>query len=333
LTQKLLLYDCYDTDNEHEQINYNYFILRQQRYCLIYGYCQINDGYIPIDIINLIFQLFDSMLSWNINGKTMKQFKAAKFKEMMIGPKLDLGGATLALTIYPKGWISQDKTSCYLEMINKDEKHIECVQANVTFWIREVNLMYRTSMILNRVGGGVGIHSSMLPFDQLIKLKSFTLEADVNVQGIKFAEDEETKTILPPIITEKIPEIQDTEFMWNIDDDILQRMKCNIKNNEISWVEYSHIFGNECMILEFMRGSKGNKLGLKLFRVPINVRYYVTDIIWTVYFNNHRMSVKNENVTLKIQKRSWMPIGMDDMTSVNMLSFKVEIKVKEIQRD
>ena len=93
------------------------------------------------------------------------------------------------------------------------------------------------------------------------------------------------------------------------------------------------MFGNNCMMLECMRGSKGNnKLGIKLCRMPMDVKYYLTEIIWTVYFDNDRMSVKNDNVILKVQRRAWMPILMDDMRRVDVLSFKVDIKVKNIMK-
>ena len=110
-------------------------------------------------------------------------------------------------------------------------------------------------------------------------------------------------------------------------------MKCEIKEGDRSWVTYSNVFGNDCMMLECMRGSKGNnKLGIKLFRMPMDVKYYLTEIVWTAYFDNERMIVRNDNVILKVQRRGWMPILMDDMKGVDVLSFKVEIKVKKIER-
>ena len=101
LTQKLLSFNKYNTNNQYHD-GYTYANLRKQRLSLIYGYCDENSDYIiSSDITMIIFAYYTSMLSWKVNGETMKQFKAAKYRQMMIGPRFNLGGTTLALTMYP----------------------------------------------------------------------------------------------------------------------------------------------------------------------------------------------------------------------------------------
>ena len=62
----------------------------------------------------------------------------------------------------------------------------------------------------------------------------------------------------------------------------------------------------------------------------------MTDITWTVYFDNQRVIIKNENMVTKVFKSNAFPsvdqFSLNEMDDVNVLSFKVDIKVREIKR-
>ena len=111
-----------------------------------------------------------------LKDEEMKEFREAEYQKVMIGPKLKLGGITLALTIYPMGWSKRGYMGCYLELIEKPDDRIESIQASVTIWMKELGLVYKAARAFFTPGAGIGILTTMYKHQDIKKMdNSFKL--------------------------------------------------------------------------------------------------------------------------------------------------------------
>ena len=155
-------------------------------------------------------------------------------------------------------------------------------------------------------------------FQDIKDLKNLTIECHPGVQFIKCADTE-----LQPLILMHAPEIQDTQFLWNIDDKLLGKMR----NTQRNWVYYSDLFGNNCMCIEYMMWNKKIYLGFNLLRQPFNVKQHVLTIKWTVYHDNSEGIIQiHEQEPWTVNNREmWSDTGfvLEDLKDIRVLSFKI----------
>ena len=318
LTQKLLSLICINPPKFfkiHSSIN--------NKQLVSHGYLRRNSPvYLPIDIMNIIIRYADYSLNWCIKDEIMTQFKQTKYRQKMRGPTLELNGFTFQLYVYPKGRKQAGYMGVYLQLIYKSDD-IKRLQVAVTVHIKELDLIYSSSREFFKAKKGIGIDHLLLPIDKVTNLDCLDIECDVDIHHIEYKEE----TNLEALIFTAAPEIEDTEFIWNIDDELLQKFK-NMNDN---WVYWSDVFAENCLILVCGRWINKTELGLKLLKKPMGLDYYVVKIVWTVYYDNKRFISKEEEVMLKLGKTIWnlSDFLCENMNRINVLSFKIEIRIDD----
>ncbi len=307
----------------------NYSLTHENKQLLLHGYTkQYAFNYIPTDLIILMWRFYDTILQWVIAGKTMEQFRKCKYKEIMHGPQLNVHDMTFELTLCPMGWYTEGSLACYLELISKPD-NIQSVTYMVSMYVKELNCETRRAKKISSIDNGIGLNSKLIKFDTVKLMDCLTIECHAEILYIEY----KPSLRLKPLILCEIPQIRDCEYVWNIDDDIWQK----IKNTEERWIYQSDNFAEDCLLLGCIVTSDTLKLGLKLLRKPYNVEQYVVKIIWTVYCDNHdpiRQDTKwDHKLNLNDFKCKSNIFKLDEWKDVNVISFRAEIKVIDTERD
>ena len=218
----------------------------------------------------------------------MNEFRNATYKKVLYGSKLEFDDEfTLQLTLCPMGWRKEGCMELYIELIDIDKNKIECIQATLTIYIKELDLLYKTSMEYCNVKNAIGINSVLYTFERVSKFDSLSIECHVDLIYVGYRHKMELEPLILSIST-KIPQIKDTEFRWNIDGGLLTK----IKNTEENWVYYSDNFMNNCLTLLCTKYENTYELGLKLLRIPYNVEGYIVTVIWKIISDRWVMVIK-----------------------------------------
>ncbi len=319
LTQKLL-----SLDDSNQPKNYS-LSSSLNRQLLFSGYIKQNfHQFIPNDIMQFIFKFYETSFTWFIEGESMEKFRNCKFKDVMHGPQFAMNGITFELTLCPQGWIRKGYIACYLELMDKLDA-IKAISANITMCIKELNLVYKASKTWNKKADGTGINDKMMPFADVKMMDSLTIDCYIDVLYIEY---DPVLKLDPLILSPMIPVIKDTEFIWNIDDILLTK----IKNTGYKWIYQSDNFYDNCLMLEAMVYQENMKLGVKLLRLAFGIREYIVSIKWTIYCDNQQPVTKEkQRQQLKLGNPKWSLAGysLEALQEINVLSFKANIKVHD----
>ena len=323
LTQKLL------SLNDSTQPK-NYALSKHTKHLLLDGYINKywyfdSQRHFPNDLILLIYKYYDYSLIWIIKDTKMSEFRAAKYRDIMYGPKLELRGVLFQITLCPMGWKTHGYMTCYIEL--EMEKNIKCICINAVIYIKEFNLWYKAAAHFDRADGW-GIHSKLFPYHKVKNVESLTFEYNIDIMYIEYKQKSNMK--LEPLILCTVPEIEDTEFIWNVDDDLLEEIK-NIKG---VWFYYSDNFMDNCLTNYLSISDSSFWIGLTLLRMPFNIEKYIVSITFTVFYDNRSIIIKREAVeSLTVDSKNKEAFfKIDKMDEVKVLSFKTQIKVHEAKR-
>ena len=151
----------------------------------------------------------------------MQKFRKAKFKDIMHGPKIELDGFILEISLCPKGWKSKEHMTCYLELIQMDD-NIKYIGMSVVMYIKEFDLLYKKGAVFKELDG-LAANSKLFPYHKVKDIQSLTFEYNIEILYVEYKQESNIK--LQPLVLCSVPEIEDTEFIWNIDDDLLEKLK------------------------------------------------------------------------------------------------------------
>ncbi len=320
LTAQLLLFDDSKQPKNYPLSN------NRNKQVLIDGYIK-NYAYndlIPTDIISFIFKLYDTSLKWMIEGESMDKFRNCEYKDVMHGPQFEMNGVKFELTLCPMGWGKYGYIACYLEIISKPEE-IESVTYSITMYI--LDSITRVSKNIFSVNGGMGVNNQLISFDTVSKLDQLMIECDANVLYIEYKNDAELHN--EPLMLCTIPEIKDTEFVWNVDDELLKNLKKTTRKRMCQ----SPSFADNCLILEVMILHNDISMGIKVLRVPPDIKEYSVSIKWFIQRDNKQQIIKNTQ-GLKMGDPNWISteFKFDELMKTNVLSFRVEITIDKVVR-
>ena len=324
LTQKLLLL----TNPTQPK---NYALSRHTKHLLLDGYINKylssssqKHSNIPTDLVLIIYKYYDYSLIWKIKDEIMSDFRAAGYRDIMYGPTLEISGATLQITLCPMGWKNKGYMVSYLELTAMGD-NINRIGISVVMYIKEFDLLYKAAVQFTKPEG-LAANSKLFPYDKVKNIESLTFEYDIEIMYIEY----NPKLELEPLILCTVPEITDTEFIWNIDDKLLEE----IKNTIPVWFYYSDNFMDNCLANYLKITQEKLWLGLKLLRLPFDVEKYIVSIVSTIYYDNSHIIISREKMESLTMESVSNQTGfkIEKLNEVKVLSFKTEIKVHEIKR-
>ena len=308
LTQKLLLL----TNSTQPK---NYALSKHTKHLLLDGYINKYSN-IPNDLILIIYKYYDYSLIWCIKDETMIEFRAAGYKDIMYGPTLEISGVILQITLCPMGWKSKGYMISYLELIAMDD-NINRIGISVVMYIKEFDLLYKAAVQFTKPEG-LAANSKLFPYDKVKNIQSLTFEYNIEIMYIEY----KPKLELESLILCTVPEIEDTEFIWNIDDELLEE----IKNTKPVWFYYSDNFMDNCLANYLKITQEKLWLGLKLLRLPFDVEKYIVSIVSTIYYDNNHIIISREKMESLTMESVSNQTGfiIEKLNEVKVLSFKTK---------
>lgn len=163
-----------------------------------------------------------------------------------------------------------------------------------------------------------------LQFKRISSMDSFQIEYHFDILHIEYHNKE-------PLILCQVPEIKDIEYIWNIDQQLLPRLKNINRRLDI----YSSTFSNGCLVLHCrLKRGGGVWLGLELLSKPMDVTEYMVSVGYMSFVDNKRI-VCDTVSTPALHLGSVLTqrlFDFDYLQDLDVLTFKVDVKVDNIVR-
>lgn len=338
LTNKLLLFQ------EIKDSKYYSLAKQENKHLLVHGYIghfALNTyNHIPSDIIDFIFRFYDNTIVWRIENEHMDKVRNAINEEYVQGPKFSVKSAInapeitadLRLTTYDHKDISYTKLNTLWLTLQDFPENIEVIVLSISLFQKETGSMeQRVTRVMphNHDYKKFTVDALVVGFDNLIKYDSLTMECTIDILYVIHKDN-------IPLIMSKLPMIDDTKFIWNIDDELMKKLKC-MKNGQLLQF-YSDSFCNDTMALllsphfPYHREEQPDtvQLALELLKIPFGVESITMNVNFTTYCDNVEI---NTNGTYEYKFNfdrkccvHW-PFSSILLKSMKVLSFVVDIKI------